>query len=669
MRLRSPSTLPWHLPRRCDATVVRTGFLVVLLVVGLLVPAVPAAADEPVPIRQEVLDRAGEAPDVLIRGSGWGHGVGMSQFGAFAQAKAGWSADDILGYYYPGTEVVTDEDSSRRIRVGIQQAAFTTTLAVDAEAAGPVAVRACGPEGGAPVTTRLPHDDCVDLTTLDPGERMRVCPRTDRLDLVPATDRVTEDCAGEPAHSTTRPVVRIRHDGTRIHTPPPFRGEPTRRFSDGWRDLHRTLTLLPGGDEEPRVHAVQDVPSVETYLHGLDEVPSSWGLEGAASLRAQAITARTFALGRPSDRSDCACNIRSTASDQVYHGDEKRLAAHGDLWVQAVSDSEHRILTYQGERALTYYSSSHGGRSESVEDSWAYGTQEVPYLRSIDDPWSVDPSVNNPYASWTARVSNAELAALVSAGEAPGFDRVERMVVRSRTDGGTPREIEVTGRTTDGEQLTRTFAGRPQDSKPIAGASLRRFLPVLEGGSNGRVRSSQIQGLGFGPFTDDGGSVHEFAISWAAAAGIVQGVDGTRFVPAEPVTRAQMATFLNNTFDLPAVTTTGTFPDVPADSTHAAAIEAIAAAELTTGYEDGTYGPGDPVSREQMASFLGRALAAASDTTGTFTDVGDGSVHRPAIEALVERGITRGCDEGRYCPADPVTRGQLASFVHRVVES
>ena len=633
---------------------------------------------EPLRIRPSVAEHAGEAPTVLARGGGWGHGVGMSQYGAYAQALAGRTASNILTFYYPGTEVLEARDvvggdgADRRIRVGIQWGSMSTTMRAD----DAVDLRACGPEGGSTVIGRIGHGDCVDLGVVSAGEEVRICPREDGLDVVPNTGDARTDCAqgqdAEVLFSTTRPVLRVPHHGTRIHTPSAFGEASPRRYSHGYRDYHRAVMIAPDtGDAEPRVHSVQDVPSIEVYLYGLAEVPSSWGLDAPAALQAQAITGRTFALGRPSSRTDCACQVRSTPADQVYNGDEKRLAEHGALWVDAVDASAGRVLTHGGGLAHTFYSSSHGGRTENIEDSWAYGTTAIEYLRSTDDPWSVHSSANNPHASWTAHIDNAELAAFVSSGVEPRFARVERIVVRSRTDGGTPRDIEVTGRTDDGEQLTRTFAGRPLDPKQIAGASFRRFLPVLalgDGHMSGRLRSSQLRDFGFGPFTDDRGSVHEYAISWAAAAGIVQGVDETRFVPGRPVTRAQMATFLFNTFDIPDASETGTFPDVPPDDVHAAAIDAVAEADLASGFEDGTYRPADPVTRAQMASFLTRALALSTTATGTFEDVQPGDTHAVAIEALAETGVTRGCDSTRYCPQDPVLRGQLASFVQRVVE-
>ena len=654
---------------------------VVILAILALIPA-PAVADtdpsDALDIRPSVAEHAGEAPNVLVRGRGWGHGVGMSQYGAYAQAVAGRTSSDILTFYYPGTEVVEAKDvvggdgADRRIRVGIQWGSLSTTLRADKD----VDLRACGAEGDGPVINRLGHNTCVDLGVVKADKDVRICPREDGLDVVPNTGSASSDCAKdedvEPLFSTTRPVLRVLHHGTTIRTPSAFGEASIRRYSQGYRDYHRAEVTAPdNGTKEPRVHSVQDVPSIEVYLYGLAEVPSSWGLDAPAALEAQAITGRTFALGRPNNRSDCACQVRSTPADQVYNGDEKRLAAHGELWVDAVKASTGEVLTYEGDLAHTFYSASHGGRTENIEDSWAYGDTPIPYLRSIDDPWSVHSTANNPHASWTAHIDNAQLAEFVSSGVEPKFARVERIVVRSRTEGGTPRDVEVTGRTKGGEQLTRTFSGRPSDPKAIAGASLRRYLPVLalgDGHMSGRLRSSQLDDFSFGPFTDDRGSVHEYAISWAAAAGIVQGVDDTTFAPERPVTRAQMATFLFNTFDIPAATETDPFPDVPPDNVHAAAIAAVAEVGLASGYEDGTYRPGDPVTRAQMASFLARALDLRTTATGTFEDVQPGNHHAVAIEALAQTGVTRGCDSTRYCPQDPVLRGQLASFVQRVVE-
>jgi hypothetical protein len=101
-------------------------------------------------------------------------------------------------------------------------------------------------------------------------------------------------------------------------------------------------------------------------------------------------------------------------------------------------------------------------------------------------------------------------------------------------------------------------------------------------------------------------------------------------------------------------------------------IEALAAAGITYGCnppEDDRFCPDDPVSRGQMAAFLVRALDLDGGDGDRFVD-DDGSVFEADIEALAAAGITYGCnppEDDRFCPGDPVTRGQMAAFLVRAL--
>ena len=99
---------------------------------------------------------------------------------------------------------------------------------------------------------------------------------------------------------------------------------------------------------------------------------------------------------------------------------------------------------------------------------------------------------------------------------------------------------------------------------------------------------------------------------------------------------------------------------------HEGMIEAIFAAGITLGCDpaaDNLYCPGDLVTRGQMASFLVRALELSGGTDAFDDD--DGSTHEAAINALAAAGITEGCASDKFCPSDPVTRDQMASFLAR----
>lgn len=172
-----------------------------------------------------------------------------------------------------------------------------------------------------------------------------------------------------------------------------------------------------------------------------------------------------------------------------------------------------------------------------------------------------------------------------------------------------------------------------------------------------------------GTFVDDDESTHEGAIEAIALAGLTSGCDavGPRYCPAQPVTRAQMATFLVNGFGVPA-SPLDAFAD-DNGSVHEPAINALAAAGITLGCDVAAYCPAGPVTRAQMAGFLARTMGLSiPDGIDTFTD-DDGSLFEPAIEALAAAGLTSGCTAPElFCPSLPVTRAQMASFLARALD-
>jgi hypothetical protein len=109
-------------------------------------------------------------------------------------------------------------------------------------------------------------------------------------------------------------------------------------------------------------------------------------------------------------------------------------------------------------------------------------------------------------------------------------------------------------------------------------------------------------------FTDDDGTTHELNINRLAAASITYGCDASRYCPTRSVTRAQMASFIDRALDLPA-TGTDYFSDDDGIS-HEDSINRLAAAGITAGCTGSTYCPSEPISREQMAAFLHRALGS-----------------------------------------------------------
>lgn len=164
----------------------------------------------------------------------------------------------------------------------------------------------------------------------------------------------------------------------------------------------------------------------------------------------------------------------------------------------------------------------------------------------------------------------------------------------------------------------------------------------------------------------DADSVHGEAVAALSEAGITRGCANDRYCPHRPVTRAQMASFLARALDLSA-SGEPEFRDVAAGDLHADAIAAVTEAGITRGCQEGAYCPSRSVTRGQMASFLARALDLPDAGQPSFSDVPRGWIHGPAVAAITHAGITNGCSAAAYCPDQPVTRAQMASFLHRAL--
>ena len=171
----------------------------------------------------------------------------------------------------------------------------------------------------------------------------------------------------------------------------------------------------------------------------------------------------------------------------------------------------------------------------------------------------------------------------------------------------------------------------------------------------------------------DSGSTHEPAITALAEMGVFEDTecgDGN-FCPGDPVERWVMAVWLIRILG-GEVTNTGTsrFADVDASEWWSPHAEELAKREITDGCdtEPLRYCPDDSVTRAQMATFLVRAFDLPDAPAAGFADT-SGNTHEARIDALAAAGITDGCDTEplRYCPDDPVTRAQMATFLHRVL--
>ncbi len=158
-------------------------------------------------------------------------------------------------------------------------------------------------------------------------------------------------------------------------------------------------------------------------------------------------------------------------------------------------------------------------------------------------------------------------------------------------------------------------------------------------------------------------STHAKGITFLSEQGITTGFPDGTFGPQLPVMRGQMASFIDRALDLEDGPDPG-FADVSLDDTHGQAIANLAAAGIATGFEDGTFGTYVPVTRAQMASFLDRALDLDAGADPDYADVAIDSTHGQAIANITAAGIASGYPDGTYRPTASVLRGQMATLLY-----
>jgi SpoIID/LytB domain protein len=260
-----------------------------------------------------------------IRGAGFGHGVGLSQYGAYGYALHGVTYDQILAHYYTDTALGTT-DPARTVRVLLQStgsASFT----------GAVRAGTRKLDASRTYSVRRSGTSTVDL----------ISPRGKSLGTFTAPLQV----------GGKNNVLRLGGVGS-------YRGR---------------LEFRPGF---VGVDAVNAVP-LEEYVAGVvsRESPSSWPAE---ALKAQAVAARTYAI--TTSRAGAAFDQYADTRSQVYGG----IAAETASTNEAVAATRGQVVTYKGEPVVTYFFSTSGGRTEDVENSFI-GSDPKPWLKSVKDPY------------------------------------------------------------------------------------------------------------------------------------------------------------------------------------------------------------------------------------------------------------------------------------------
>jgi len=324
-----------------------------------------------------------------FQGSGYGHGVGMSQIGARAKALAGESATAILQYYYTGTIVETVTDTQiLRINLGD----LLTSAKLRSDSKGAELQLFAGDLGETQTATPLltfPSKTSLNLNL------------SDGLIAISTTRGTTTKAI------TTGSSFTLRWSGTRYQDgSPTVISLTTNGATKKYRHGQISLKVIRDKTLGKRLAIINSVRLQDEYLWGIGEVPSSWPTQ---ALEAQAIASRTYAYAKSTKiRSACDCHLYATISDQTFAGYSKESEPRfGEIWKAAVNRTAGSIITYEGRPITAYFSSSSGGTTETSEHAWGTAT---PYTVSVPDSASVDVALNPRFASWTREIPQAVVA-------------------------------------------------------------------------------------------------------------------------------------------------------------------------------------------------------------------------------------------------------------------
>jgi stage II sporulation protein D len=327
------------------------------------------------------------ASRLVIRGAGFGHGIGMSQYGAYGLALQGVGYQAILGRYYTGTQLA-QVSSEPEVRVLLQGGQRKYSFSGAAR---------------------------IGDQPLDPAKTYNVVRGDTGLVLRDGTTKLF----------TTAPPLRV--------DAPALAGTSVPGIRNG--QYRGAFEFRPSARGISAINAL----GLESYVRGVvsAESPSAWPAE---ALKAQAVAARTYAItsraGSISDGFDQYADTRS----QVYKG----VAAETPSTDAAVAATAGQVVTYGGQPVTTFFFSTSGGHTENIENVFV-GSAPKPWLQGVDDPYDdLSPKHRWKPISLTMKQVNARLRGLVR-GRFKRIDVLQRgtspRVVRAEivgTRGTTP---------------------------------------------------------------------------------------------------------------------------------------------------------------------------------------------------------------------------------------
>ena len=373
-----------------------------------------------------------------LTGTGYGHGVGLSQWGAYAMATEDpkrWNAKRIVEYYYQGetpaqSAKVESVSDAGNVRIGLLYQATQAHARVE-ELGG----------SGARMQVSFGQKTLV----FGPEAHISFAP-SGRYVTVRRTDAGRTESLGRGR------TVTIRWSGTRD---PGTAGTtasllniagPGESFaSPGHRYRYGTVDITPLQTSSGRRLAVVNALRLgDEYLKGIAEVNPTWP---DAALEAQAIASRSYALSQVARGldSDCGCHMDDGDGpkyDQTFRGWlAESQYGEPNRWAEAVeatrtSDTAGLAATFNGSPVNAYYTAATGGHTLAASDVW--GGAATPWARGVPDKWSFQAS-GNPYRSWSVVLTQQRAAEIF------GVSDVMELILRNDPATGAATQVKARG--------------------------------------------------------------------------------------------------------------------------------------------------------------------------------------------------------------------------------
>jgi len=351
-----------------------------------------------------------------FQGSGYGHGVGLSQMGARSMALAGQSSEQIIKYYYKDV-AIEQRDDSKILRVNIGH--LLTTAKISTATKGSQLQIIQGEAGNESVLPVSSLADSISFSIIGSTVSPRVT-LGKTTQVLTRSRTFTIRWAGTRYLEGPDTLISVNHSGV------------TQKLRYG--QIQVKAIKSPSGY---RIAMTNSVRLADEYLWGISEMPSFWP---DAALEAQAIASRTYALSKAGIyRSACDCDLYGSISDQTFLGYAKEIEKkYGVIWKDIVTRTAGLTITQAGIPITAYFSSSSGGKTELAINAW--GSSKA-YTQIVDDPGSLDLVLNPRFVTWSREVPQSVIAAAFVLSD------VVSLEILGVNESGTVAQIQATSST------------------------------------------------------------------------------------------------------------------------------------------------------------------------------------------------------------------------------